>query len=90
MSDLFGHIEPSAPFKDIGNQRPSVAEEKAQLCLTLNRLLQTPPRALGAASIQRVREWRYSHKQALRVLQNKASSRQELLTAINTMQGFEA
>jgi hypothetical protein len=43
MSDLFGHIEPSAPFKDIGNQRPSVAEEKAQLCLTLNRLLQTPP-----------------------------------------------
>lgn len=89
MSDLFGHAPEAAPFKDIRNQRPSAAEEKAQLCLTLNRLLQTPPRALGAASIQRVREFKHAHKASLKVLQSKSSSRQELESAINTMRGFE-
>lgn len=44
MNDLFGHaIEPAA-FVDIRNQRPSAADEKAELCLRLNSLLRrTPP-----------------------------------------------
>ena len=89
MSDLFGHIAPRAPFKDIRDQRPSAADEKAALALELNRLLRTPPRSLGAASIQRVREFKHAHKTALRVLQSKTSSRPELLTAINSIRAFE-
>lgn len=43
--DLFGPVPAAAPapFKDIRNQCESVAEEKARLCMELNRLLQTPP-----------------------------------------------
>ena len=88
MSDLFGHIEERAPFVDIRNQRESVAEEKARLCQELNALLRATPKSLATASIQRVREFKYAHKQALKVLQSKSSSRQELLTAINSIQVF--
>lgn len=89
MNDLFGHAAPRPEFKDIRDQRPSAAEEKATLCHELNRLLQTPPRSLGAASIQRVREFKHAHKQALRVLQSKGSSRPELLAAINSIKAFD-
>jgi hypothetical protein len=89
MSDLFGHIVEREPFVDIRNQRESVAEEKARLCQELNSLLRATPRSLASASIQRVREFKHAHKQCLRVLQNKGSSRQELLTAINSIRGFD-
>lgn len=87
--DLFGHIEPREAFRDIRNQQPTAAEEKALLCAELNELLRTPPRSLGSASIQRVREFKHTHKSALRVLQSKTSSRQELQMAINSIRAFE-
>lgn len=45
-TDLFGYAPPRAIFKDIRNQRPSTAEEKAALCLTLGELCRKVP-ALG-------------------------------------------
>lgn len=33
--DLFGHEAPAKQFRDIRNQRPSAAQEKAQLLLRL-------------------------------------------------------
>ena len=89
MSDLFGHVQERAPFVDIKNQRESVAEEKARLVMELNELCRTPPRSLGAASIQTVRAWRMEWKSARRVLGSKTSSRQELQSAITSMRGFE-
>lgn len=89
MPDLFGHAAERAPFVDIKNQRPGVAEEKAALCMELNKLLQTPPRSLGSASIQLVRRWRFEHKAALAILKSKDSSRGQLQAAINTMRSFE-
>lgn len=43
MTDLFGHAAPTPAFVDIRNQRESVAEEKARLCMELNALCKTPP-----------------------------------------------
>jgi hypothetical protein len=43
MTDLFGFAAPRPAFVDIRNTRPSAAEEKAQLALTLNQLCRTPP-----------------------------------------------
>jgi hypothetical protein len=76
MIDLFGQVPqpPRTPFVDIRNQRESVAEEKARLCLELGALCKTPPRSLSSASINRVREWRAAHKGALKVLGSKQSS----------------
>jgi hypothetical protein len=88
MTDLFGQVTERAPFKDIGNQRESVAQEKARLCQELNTLLRSTPKSLATASIQRVREFKYAHKAALKVLQCKTSSRQELESALNAMKGF--
>jgi hypothetical protein len=87
-ADLFGHVAPAPEFVDIRNQRESVAEEKARLCMELNSLCKTPPRSLGAASIQVVRSWRAELKNAMKVLASKDSSRQQLTAAISTMRGF--
>jgi hypothetical protein len=43
MTDLFGHVAERPAFIDIRNQRESVAEEKARLCMELNALCKTPP-----------------------------------------------
>ncbi len=89
MTDLFGHTAPSPAFVDIRNQRESVAEEKARLCMELNALCKTPPRSLNSASINQVRAWRATHKQACKALSSKDSSRTDLQSAINSMRGFE-
>jgi hypothetical protein len=88
MNDLFGHAEAVAPFKDIRNQRESVAEEKARLCQELNGLLRRTPKASAIATVQQVTAYKYAHKAALKVLQCKTSSRQELETAITSMTGW--
>lgn len=89
MTNLFGHAPIAEPFKDIANQRPGIAEEKARLCLELNALVKTPPRSLSSSSVNRVRQWRAEHKRALAVLRDPRSSRQALESAISTMRGFE-
>lgn len=87
--DLFGFAPPASEFKDIRNQKEAVAEEKAALCLELNKLCKTPPRSLGAASINSVRQWRATHASALKTLNAKDSSRQQLHAAINSLRAFE-
>lgn len=88
MGDLFGH-DSSVEFVDIRNQRASVAEEKAALCKQLNELLRRTPKFLATASIQGVRAWKDRHKVALKVLQNKNSSRGELQAQINQMSEYD-
>jgi hypothetical protein len=90
MSDLFGHIEESPEFKDISNQRESVAEEKARLCATLNDLLRRTPKAHNIATVQQVTKYKHAHKAALKVLQCKTSSRHELTSVISSMEGWHA
>lgn len=88
MSDLFGHIVTPTPFKDIRNQRESVAEEKARLCQELNAMLRRTPKSSAIDSIQKVTHFKAAHKSALKVLQSKASSRHELSAAINSMEAW--
>ena len=88
MTDLFGYAQERPEFKDIRNQRESVAEEKARLCGELNVLLRKTPRASAIATVQAVRVYKQAHKVALKVLQSKTSSRQELLSAIASMKDW--
>jgi hypothetical protein len=89
VSDLFGYAAERAPFVDIRNTRESVAEEKARLCHDLNTLCRVVPKSLNSASVNRVREFRAAHKMAMKVLGSKQSSRTDLLSAINSMKGFD-
>lgn len=90
MSDLFGFESARAPFKDIANQRPSVAEEKAILAKQLNELVKVVPQSVRSGSIQRTRNWMAAQKSALKILNNKRSSVQELQSAISSMSGWSA
>lgn len=90
MTDLFGHTEERVAFKDIRNQRESVAEEKARLCGELNSLCRKTPKAHSIATVQQVTAYRHAHKAALKVLQSKTSSRQELQSAISSMLSWHA
>lgn len=82
-------IPPLTPFKDIRNTRSSVAEEKAVLCRRLNDVLRRVPRSIGSASVQSVRAWQAAHKAAKKVLESKASSVQQLASALSSMERFE-
>ena len=88
MTDLFGQSEVRPEFKDIGNQRESVAQEKARLCAELNTLLRRTPKPSAIATVQQVTAYKHAHKLALKVCQSKASSRQELQCAINSMNAW--
>jgi hypothetical protein len=87
-TDLFGAIAEQEPFKDIRNQRASVAEEKAALCATLNAMLRRSPMASSIASINAARAFKAEHKRTLTILKNPESSRQQLESAVNTMRHF--
>jgi hypothetical protein len=73
---------------EAANLNPRIAEEKAALCMQLNRLLHTPPRHACIASIQQTREFKRKHATALSVLRNQRASRQELQSAIVAMQAY--
>jgi hypothetical protein len=88
LSDLFGYVAPREPFADIRNQRPSVAEEKANLCAQLNALLRRPPNPAAVASVNSSRAYKKAHKASLSVLQNKDASRQALQSQISVMKGY--
>lgn len=87
--DLFGYTPPRAPFKDIRNQRDSVADEKAQLCAILNRMLRQVPDSIRGASINKTRAYMAERERCLKVLKSTRSSRVELQSAINTMRQYE-
>lgn len=86
--DLFGYMPPRPGFKDIRNQRPSVAEEKAALCLTLGELCRKVPLSICNGDVKRVREWRGHLEKAQKVLSSKRSSVQELTAAIQQMRSY--
>lgn len=88
--DLFGYAPPCAPFKDIRNQRDSVAEEKAELCAILNKMLRQIPESIRSASINKTRAYMAERERCLKTLKSSRSSRAELLSAINTMRQYEA
>jgi hypothetical protein len=90
MTDLLGYETPAQEFVDIRNQRESVARLKAELCQQLNGLLRRSPSASCIDTIQKVTHYKHSHKSAMKVLQCKTSSRQELESAINSMTGWHA
>lgn len=90
MADLFGFQHPRKPFVDIQNQRPAVADEKAQLCMELNRVLRRIPKSINSASINETRAYLAERDRALKVLSAKRSSRVELQHAIKSMMRFEA
>ncbi len=80
--------EPSA-FRDIRNQRASIAEEKAERALRLGRLcMSIPPAIRSGGSVNLVREWQQARSAAAKVAGNKRSSVAELDAAINNMQRF--
>lgn len=87
--DLFGYTEPKAPFRDIRNQRDSVAEERAELCAVLNRLTRSVPASIRGASINKTRAYMAERERCLKMLKSSRSSRTELLSAINTMRRYE-
>lgn len=87
--DLFGHTLPVKPFKDIRNQRDSVAEQKAELCLQLKRLGSTVPDAIRGGSIQQTRAWMTRQEKAKKVLASSRSSVAELTDQIAQMRAYD-
>jgi hypothetical protein len=86
LADLFGRVEPSAPFKDIRNTRPSAAEDKAVLVMRLGRLINTVPASVQNGSINKVRDWTTARAVAAKVAKNSRASVSELTSAISSMQ----
>jgi len=89
QNDWVGDLPPPRPFKDIRSTRPSVAEEKAQLCLELGALCHAVPAAIRDGSIDKTREWITAQKAALKIAKNSRASVQELTAAINNMRRFK-
>lgn len=89
MTDLFGYAAPTKPFKDIRNQRDSVAEQKAELCLQLKRLVNTVPDSVRSGSIQNTRAWMARQEKAKKVLASSRSSVAELTDQIAQMRAYD-
>lgn len=79
----------SASFRDIRNQKPSTAQEKAILLMTLGKLLRTVPDHIKSCSVQAVREWRAAHARAAQIAAGKKSSVHDIQHAIASMRAWE-
>lgn len=89
MSDLFGFETPPRAFKDVRNQRPGVAQQKAELLLELGALIKVCPKAVANGSIQKVRQWRAKCEKARGVAGNPRSSVHDITRAIKSMRALE-
>ena len=87
-ADLFGFAPTRPLFKDIANQRDSIAEEKARLCLALGVLCRTVPDAIKNADIKETRRWVADLERAKKTLSNKRSSVNQLTSAVNQMRSY--
>lgn len=76
---------PSKPFRDIRNQRPTVAERKAELALEIRTLALRPPPSVVNGSVQFVRRWRAVQEAAMKVSSNSRSSVVDLELAIKNL-----
>lgn len=86
--DAFGDRQ-QRQFADIRNQRPSTAEQKAQLCLTLKRLCDKPPQNVVNVGIATVRAWKTASEECRKVCAKVSSSVPQLEAAINRMKAFK-
>lgn len=79
----------SRSFKDISNQRPSTAEQKARLCHQIGALINRVPKSIMSAGIERTREWRAARDLSAKAVQSSRTSTTELQIALKRMQAFE-
>lgn len=86
--DFVGDLPPPPLFKDIRNTRSRSAEEKAELCLALSRLVKKAPASVLAGSIQTTREWHAAQKTGIAVLNNSRASVAQLTAAIANLRRF--
>jgi hypothetical protein len=77
------------PSKTIANQRPTVAEEKAELCLRIGVLCRKPPACVANGSIQTTREWIAAMNSAMATAKKVRASVPELTAAISSMERFK-
>lgn len=76
--DWVGDTKPKKA-RDIGNTRPTTAEEKARLCLELGELLKRIPASIkSGGTVQTVRQFKEAHKTAEKVVGNKRATVEEL------------
>jgi hypothetical protein len=86
--DWVGELKETA-FRDIRNQRPSTAEEKAQLLKILGELMnKVPDRIRSGGSIEEVRRWKLERGEVAKVAGNRRSSTHDIRSAINKMQKY--
>lgn len=85
FADLFGHSPASKEFKDIGNQRPSTAERKAELLLKLGAELKRVPKKLGSASIQATRQWAQVRESCAKTAKKRNASVREIEDALASL-----
>ena len=88
-ADLFGFAQPVAQFRDIRNTRPSVAEQKAELCLRLSQMCRKVPPSICSADIKTTRNFVHHLGAAKKILAKKSASVQELQTAISQLESFK-
>jgi len=88
--DLFGSRPSGRPVRVtiVRDQRPNVAQRKAELCLILLRMCQSPPQSVTQGSIQTVRHWRTEQERAVKIMKSKRASVVELELAIKSMKSF--
>lgn len=77
------------PAKSISNQRPTVAEEKAELCLRIGVLCKKPPASIINGSVQMTREWVAARKAAMSTAGKVRSTVPELTAAVSRMERFK-
>lgn len=77
------------PFVDIRNQRPSVAEQKAALCMQLRALCNHPPQSVVSGGIGAVRAWKSVQAECCKVAAKATSTVPQLESAINRMRAFK-
>ena len=76
---------PEQKFKDIRNQRTSVAEQKAHLCKRIGELCNKVPAKIANGSINITREWRATRDAAMKTAGSSRSSVNQLEQALNSM-----
>lgn len=86
--DAFNPPAPK-PFVGIRNQRPSVDEQKATLCMQLGRLCNKPPESVLFGSIDQVLAWKSVMFECREVLNKTTSTVPQLESAINRMKAFK-
>lgn len=87
--DAFAPPAAPKPFIDTRNQRAKVAQEKAELCLTLKALVDKPPPGVVNGGITATRAWMGAAKDCRKVLAKMSSTVPQLTAAISRMQAFK-